>query len=160
MNGPKRQLAGAPLIGRRIGIALFWCMAAFVVTASTRSVLMELYGTRDPTNSGDPAETVKCAESLKSLQEALLEQASGELVAPADQQNARLRRWLTDWDRKFAATSDGCAALSETRHTLQSLRERVEAMLRAYARDEVPLTERIQRALQRYLPRSTLPRKT
>ena len=158
MNGSKRQLAGAPLIGRRIGIALFWCMAAFVVTASTRSVLMELYGT--PSNTGDPTETAKCAESLQSLHDALLEQASGELVAPADQQNARLRRWLTDWDRKFADTSDGCAALTETRHTLRSLRERVEAMLREYARDEVPLTERIQRALQRYLPRSTSPRKT
>jgi hypothetical protein len=156
MNGPKRQLAGAPLIGRRIGIALFWCMAAFVVTASTRSVLMELYGT--PTSTGDPAESAKCAESLRSLHESLLDRASDELRAPDDP--AELRHWFTDWDRKFAATSDGCAALTETRHTLQSLRERVEALLRGYARDEVPLTERIQRALQRYLPRSTLPRKT
>jgi hypothetical protein len=156
MNGPKRQLAGAALIGRRIGIALFWCMAVFVVTASSRSVLMELYGT--PTNTGDPTETAKCAQSLQSLHDALLDQASGELREPADP--ARQRRWLTDWDRRFAATSDGCAALTETRHTLHSLRERVEALLREYARDELPLTERIERALQRYLPRSTLPRKT
>jgi hypothetical protein len=153
MNSPQRQLSGAALLGRRIGIGLFWCMAVFVIGMSTYSVLHELYGS--PDGPGDPT---ACATTLDSLHASLLEQASHELRLPRDP--SRAQRWLTDWDRAFAATSDSCASLTDTRHTLLSLRERVEAMLRDYARDELPLTERIERALQRYVPRSTPPRKT
>jgi hypothetical protein len=141
------------LLGRRIGIGLFWCMAVFVVCMSTYSVIHELYGSQE--GPGDP---LACATDLRSLHASLVEQASAELRLPRDP--SRARRWLTDWDRAFAATSESCAALTDTRHTLLSLRERVEAMLRDYARDELPLTERIERALQRYVPRSTPPRKT
>jgi hypothetical protein len=153
MNPSQRQLEGAALLGRRIGIGLFWCMAVFVIGMSTYSVMHELFGS--PDGPGDP---IACATSLEALHTSLLEQAGNELRSPRDP--SRAHRWLTDWDREFAATSEGCAALTDTRHTLLSLRERVEAMLRDYARDELPLTERIERALQRYVPRSTPPRKT
>lgn len=153
MNTSQRQLEGAALLGRRIGIALFWALAVFVISMSTISVVSELYGSTE--GPGDP---VACATSLQTLHQSLLEQASSELRLPRDPQ--RVRRWLTDWDRQLAATSDSCAALPDTRHTLLSLRERVEAMLRDYARDELPLNERIERALQRYVPPSTPPRKT
>jgi hypothetical protein len=155
MNGTRpARPEGAALIGRRIGIGIFWCLAVFVVAASARSVITELYGS--PPAGGNQ---VQCATNLSALHRSLLDQASAELRQPKDTE--RLRRWLSDWDGRFATTSEQCASLADTRRTLLSLRERVEAMLHDYAHDELPLTERIERALQRYLPRSTpSPRKT
>jgi hypothetical protein len=152
-SADSRERQGAALIGRRIGIALFWCLAVFVIGASARSVITELYGTAPA--GGDQ---LQCAASLRALHGSLLEQASAELRSSRDAE--RLTHWLSDWDRRFASTSEPCASLADTRRTLLSLRERVEAMLHDYAHDERPLTERIERALQRYVPRSTPPRKT
>jgi uncharacterized membrane protein len=147
---------GAALIGRRIGIALFWCMAVFVIGASAHSVVQELFDI--PSAPAMDAEAPRCAASLRALHQALLDDASKEIRLPRD--NARLRRWLGAWDRRYAETAALCGSLKDTRRTLLGLRERVEAMLHGYARDEWPLTERIERALQRFSPRSTPPRET
>jgi hypothetical protein len=152
----RANIQGAALIGRRTGIALFWCMAVFVIGASAHSVIGELYGSASPPESD--ADTLACAAKLRALHRELLDNASAELRLPKDR--ARLRRWLTDWDRSYALTHERCGALNDTRRTLLALRERVEAMLQTYARDEQPLTERIERALQRFAPRSTPPRET
>jgi hypothetical protein len=154
MNAANSQ--GAARIGRQMGIALFWCMAVFVISASARSVLGELYGTPTPLAAGDDA--VSCAAVLDGLHRSLIQQASAELRLPRDA--ARLRTWLRDWDKKYAITRDQCASLHETRRTLLALRERVEALLHTYARDELPLTERIARELKRFTSRSTPPSET
>jgi hypothetical protein len=151
MNGTKPQ--GAALIGRRIGIALFWCLAVYVIAASTRSVVIELYG-----SASARADATACATTLQALRQSLIEHASDEL--PLARDDARTRRWLGAWDKTFAASASTCGPLADTRRTLLSLRERVEAMLHDYARDQSPLNESIQRALQRYLPRTTNPRET
>jgi hypothetical protein len=153
MNGPKRQLYGAALVGRRLGIAIFWCLATFVLVASVRSVITELYA--KPAGSGDD---LRCTAELRSLHDSLLEQSSAELRAGGDL--ARTQRWLRSWDTRFAGTRDTCAGLWETRDTLQTLRRKLEAMLRDYAREQRPLTERIERALSRDVPRSILPRES
>jgi len=152
----RANIQGAALIGRRTGIALFWCMAVFVIGASARSVIGELYGSANAPESA--AVTALCASQLKALHRQLLEQASAELRLPKDR--TRAQRWLSDWDRAYAQTRDQCGALNDTRRALLTLREHVEALLRVYARDQQPLTERIERALQRFAPRSTPPRET
>jgi hypothetical protein len=154
MNSPPRQ--GAALIGRRIGIALFWCMAVFVIGASASSVVQELFDI--PSAPPMEAQAPRCAASLRALHQDLLDHASQEIRLPRD--NARLRRWLGQWDRSYAETGASCGSLKDTRRALLGLRERVEAMLHGYARDEWPLTERIERALQRFSSRSTPPRET
>jgi hypothetical protein len=144
------------MIGRRIGIALFWCMAVFVIGASARSVVQELFDI--PSAPAMDAQAPQCAESLRALHQTLLDRASEEIRLPRD--NTRLRSWLGAWDRRYAETGALCGSLKDTRRSLLGLRERVEAMLHGYARDEWPLTERIERALQRFSPRSTPPRET
>jgi hypothetical protein len=148
---------GAALIGRRTGITLFWCMAVFVIGASARSVIGELYGSASAPD--DEAVTAACAAKLTALHHRLIEQASAELRLPKDP--SRSQRWLSAWDRSYVQTRDQCGALNDTRRALLTLREHVEALLRVYARDQQPLTERIERALQRFAPpRSTPPRET
>jgi hypothetical protein len=159
MNGPKRQLYGAALVGRRLGITIFWCLATFVLVASVRSVIIELYA--KPAGTGDD---LRCAAELRSLHDSLLEQSSAELRRAAGEGGggdlARTQRWLRSWDIRFASTRDTCAGLWETRDTLQTLRRKLEAMLRDYAREQRPLTERIERALSRDVTRSILPRES
>jgi hypothetical protein len=152
---PERNIQGAALIGRRIGIALFWFMAVFVIFASARSVISELYfgGDRDAT-----PDEMHCAVALNELHNTLLERASQELRLPKDA--TRTSRWLQQWDQNYAATSGKCGSLSDTRQTLLALRERIEALLHDYAREQRPLSERIRRALQRFAPRSTHPTET
>jgi hypothetical protein len=148
MNAPKRQLAGAALVGRRIGIAAFWCLAVFVLVASTRSVLLELYG--KPQGVGD---SVRCSAELRSLHSSLLEQASAELRDTSETDAyAHTQRWLRQWDQRFAGTRDMCAGLWEARETLQSLRKRLEVMLRDFAKEQRPLNDRIERGLSRAIP--------
>jgi hypothetical protein len=152
----RANIQGAALIGRRTGITLFWCMAVFVIGASARSVIGELYGSaKAPENDAD---TAACAAQLTALHRQLLDKGSAELRLPRDP--TRSKRWLADWDRNYVQTREQCGALHDTRHSLLTLRERVEALLHAYARDQRPLTERIERALQRFAPRSTPPRET
>jgi hypothetical protein len=142
MTGPRRQLTGAALIGRRIGIAAFWCMAVFVTTASARSVILDLYGS--PTG---PADDARCKAELRRLHSALLDHAGAALRAR--EERAQAEAWLRDWDKQFATTREMCAGLRSTRDTLQILRKKLEAMLREEARELLPLTDRIDRSLSR-----------
>ena len=142
MTGSRRPLSAAPRIGRRIGISLFWCMAVFVTTASSWSVISELYGSPDGT--GDEA---RCKAELRRLHSALLDHASAGLRARDER--AQADAWLRAWDKEFATTRDACAGMRSTRDTLQTLRKKLEAMLRDEARELLPLTERIDRSLSR-----------
>jgi hypothetical protein len=155
MTSAKRQLSGAPLIGRRIGIAAFWFMAVFVTTASARSVILELYGSPESVGPGDDG---RCKVELRKLHEDLLDRAASPLRS-ADAESG-FQTWLRDWDRRFASTQAVCAGLRSTRETLQTLRKKLDAKRRDDARELLPLTERIERALSRAVPRSTPSRKT
>jgi hypothetical protein len=152
MNAEKtrRQLTGAPLIGRRIGVAAFWFMAVFVTTASTRSVLLELFGSP---GSFEGADDARCKTELRGLHSELLLQVGTMPHTEADE--TQFRAWLREWDGRFAVTRDVCAGLQGTRETLQTLRKKLDAKRRDDARELLPLTERIERALSRLEPRPT-----
>ena len=158
MTGPKRLLSGAPRIGRGIGIALFWCMAVFVTTASSWSVISDLYGTSS--GRGDDAH---CKAELRRLHSALLDHASAGFRARDER--AQAETWLREWDKEFTATREMCAGMRSTRDTLQTLRKKLEALLRDQARELLPLTERIDRSLSRtqhgaHRAGQSIPRKT
>jgi hypothetical protein len=144
------RIQGAALIGRRIGITLFWCLAVFVVGASARSVLSQLYGWPMPRSLA--FDEARCANEIAALEKSLLERAGEELRAPRDPQ--RLHRWLTTWDRRFTALDGQCGSLEEARELLASLRKDVEQMLHTHIREHLLLIERIDRALQRFSTRS------
>ncbi|MET0390980.1 MAG: hypothetical protein ABW321_33725 [Polyangiales bacterium] len=114
---------------------------------STRSVLMDLY--TKPEGVGDNA---RCTSELRSLHASLLDQAGAEVRAA---EHNHSQRWLRAWDARFATTRDACAGMWEARQTLQTLRKKLEVMLREHERDQLPLTERIERALSRYEPTSS-----
>jgi hypothetical protein len=145
-----KRIQGAALIGRRIGIALFWCLAVFVVGASTNSVLSQLYGW--PTPRSLAFDEARCANEIAALEKSLLERAGEELRAPRDPQ--RLHRWLSIWDRRFRGLQGQCGSLEEARESLASLRADVEQMLHTHIRDHLLLIERIDRALERFSARS------
>jgi hypothetical protein len=153
MNAPqtRRRLKGAPLIGRRIGIAAFWFMAVFVTTASSRSVILELFFT--PDSSGAPADDAQCKDQLRTLHTELLLHVG--VMPHTEDDEAEFRSWIREWDARFAVTRDVCAGLSGTRETLQTLRKKLDAKRRDDARELLPLTERIERALSRASSRST-----
>jgi hypothetical protein len=161
MNAPKRKLTGAALIGRRMGIAVFWCLATFVTVASIRSVVLDLYA--KPEQAGN---NTRCAEELRTLHASLLDKASDELRArPSGDGNdlEHTTKWLESWDKRFVATREDCAGLSVPWKQLQMLREKLGALLRDYVREQRPLTERIERALSLHLTadgRSILPRES
>jgi hypothetical protein len=152
MQGRK---SGAALIGRRIGIALFWCLAVFVIGASARSVLAQLYGWPMPQSAA--LDEARCADEIGALQRSLLEQAGQELQSPRDP--ARQQAWLVAWDKRYAELGHGCRSLEEARRLLQPLRRNVAELLHQHTRKNLPLIERIERALERFSARSH-PRET
>lgn len=147
--------SGAALVGRRIGIALFWCLAVFVIGASARSVLAQLYGWSSP--QGAQLDEARCASEIDALRRSLLEQAADELLVPRD--GAHTQRWLVAWDKRYAELSQGCGSLDEARRALSPLRRNVAALLNRHDDENLPLIERIDRALQRFSTRSN-PRET
>ncbi|HEX7477334.1 MAG TPA: hypothetical protein VF331_05975 [Polyangiales bacterium] len=146
---PPRNKPRALIIGRRIGAGAFWLMAVFVIFASTRSVLGQLYGAAAAAPSAS-ADEARCAQELRSLSRLLADRAADELRLPRDR--SRTVRWLADWDRRYASLKHPCASLDDARRTLRTLRDRIEAMLHERERDQLPLTERIERALNRLKP--------
>ena len=144
------RIQGAALIGRRIGITLFWCMAVFVVFASARSVLSQLYGWPAPPSL--ESNEARCANEIAALEKQLLDRAGEELRSQRDP--ARLQRWLGVWDKRFSLLRGQCGALEDARASLASLREDIEQMLHTHNRNHLLLIERIDRALERFSPRS------
>lgn len=139
----------AAIIGRRVGAAVFWLMAVFVIGASTRSVVSALYGKPEPA-SASASDELRCAQGLRELSRVLHDQAAAELRLPRDR--SRMMRWLAAWDRRYAALEQPCPSLSDTRRDLFKLREHIEALLHQHERESLPLTERIERALDRVSP--------
>jgi len=151
--------SGAARIGRRIGITLFWCLAVFVIGASARSVLAQLYDWPITYEQARPETEVEalCAKEIPALQKSLLDQAGNSLRAPRDP--AGQHRWLVAWDKRFAELRHGCGSLDDARRRLGTLRRNVESLLHDHTRNNLPLIERIDRALPRSSTRS-LPKET
>ncbi len=141
----------AAIIGRRVGAAVFWLMAVFVIGASTRSVVSALYGKPEPASaSASASDELRCAQGLRELSRVLHDQAAAELRLPRDR--SRMAHWLAAWDRRYVALEQPCASLSSTRRDLFKLREHIEALLHQHEREGLPLTESIERALDRVSP--------
>jgi hypothetical protein len=146
MSTTQQPARGAARIGRRIGIAVFWLMAVFIVAASSRSVLGEIYGRQD---AGDATaqQQAACASALRTLETSLRTQAALALRERHDA--AHIAQWLSAWDHEYE-TVDACGPLEEARLSLGDLRARMATLLQQHARRSAPLNERIRRALERF----------
>jgi hypothetical protein len=141
---------GAARIGRRIGITAFWLMAVFIVVASSRSVLREIYGLGAGPANAD--QVTACAGTLQRLERSLREQAA---LAVRDHQNAATtQRWLAAWDDEYASLGR-CGELEDARISLGNLRASTATLLEQHGRRSAPLTERIRRALLRFTSKET-----
>ncbi len=139
----RRILTGAPRIGRRVGITSFWLMAVVVIGTSTRSVVMELYGNGDEREASS-AELVSCAHELRMLERSLLDHAAQDVRWPGHASDTQ--KWIASWDKQYASLGP-CGSLDTARKTLFRLRERTVALLHAHLRQNLPLTESIDRMI-------------
>ena len=102
MNTPTRHLTAPALIGRRVGIALFWCMAVFVTTAAARSVVLELYSR--PEGASTPGElcdfTSLGATNMTRIANALVERGLIKR-GPSAQDRRRVEIQITPAGRRF-----------------------------------------------------------
>lgn len=124
-------------------------MAVFVVSASSRSVLGELYGDHehDPVAS---EHVTHCASELATLERELLSHAAEDVRVPKSARDTQ--PWIAAWDRRYAELG-ACGPLEPTRLKLFRLRERTIKAIHSLSRTTLPLTENIERSIERFEPR-------
>lgn len=124
-------------------------MAVFVIGASARSVLGELYGD-GATDTVASEHVQRCARELRALETRLLEHAAKDVGAPKSARDTQ--PWIAAWDRRYA-TLGSCGPLDPTRRKLFRLRERMVKATHSLSRTTLPLTETIERSIERFEPR-------
>ena len=138
----------APIIGRRIGMLVYWILLAAVLGAGASSIIPEAFGLSDGA-ARTSAEEIRCARGIKRLKASLLEHAS-VLIRSNSTENAE---WLEKWDSRFRALGTGCGALETTRIDLATLRSNLELMSAEFSLSQKGLMGRIDRAVARYAER-------
>lgn len=136
----------APRVGRRVGIVIFWLMAAWVVGMSSVSVISALYW---PESAPRPAAASvdTCAKQISELDEELSSKAT-EYLGRHDIRG--MEAWLQQWDRRYLALSGGCGPLEPARKDLGELRAEMERLLERYSQDAAKRHERIRQALHQW----------
>ncbi|MDD9935277.1 MAG: hypothetical protein OXT09_16820 [Myxococcales bacterium] len=140
---PQTADPSAPKIGRRLGIAIFWLLAAYVIGMSSISVISALYW---PDSAPHPsgAGVGLCATEIRELEQELVSHTTDYL----GRRDIRgMEAWLQQWDRRFLALA-GCGALEPARRELGELRTEMERLLERYGRDAARRQERILQALE------------
>ena len=143
---PARGGRDLPRLGRRMGVALFWVMAAYVVCGSALSIISSLYW---PDSAPRPpgGDIENCARNITTLRGELHDWAARSLRgADASTRQAGLDRW----DRRFQVVGSRCGDLDGARRDLGELRSGLESLLDEYERERGPTRERIRRALDAY----------
>jgi hypothetical protein len=129
--------------GRRIGIAIFWLLAAYLVGMSSWSIIPSLYF---PELAPVPREAGAklCLSELDALERELTSRSADALesrnVDTAD-------RWLREWDRRLATLAGQCGPLERARKDLEAARVVMGSMLERYAQEAAPAQRRTRAAL-------------
>lgn len=140
---PRGPAATAGQTGRKIGVALFWALAAYVIGMSARSVIPSLFWPdAAPRPAGKGVEV--CAEEIDALERSLSRRVRESF---AEHSLHGLTPFLAAWDERYAQLAD-CGPLEPARKDLGSLRTELVALLRSYAADPMKRQDRIRRALQ------------
>jgi hypothetical protein len=134
----------APRIGRRVGIAVFWALAVFVVGASAWSIIPSLYFP-GVAPLPEPASVAECRDELAALEAELSERSAENLARRAASHHDE---WLHDWDRRIALLdNEVCGPLKGARNDLSAARAALGEMLQRYANDVAPAQRKVRAAL-------------
>lgn len=133
--------------GRRVGIALFWLSAAYVVGGAALSILPALYWPAHAPRMPSPG-VIECARGIDTLERELSAHAAG---AYEDVRAGVHAAWLARWDRRYAALGSDCGPLEPARLDLGTLRTDLGAQLAEHERSSRPARERVRRAVDAFL---------
>jgi hypothetical protein len=131
---------GTKSAGRRLGVTAFWVMAAYVIGASSLSIIPSLFFPAYGPRMQSPG-LERCAREIEALDRDLLRAVTERLHAVAYTPGS-----LAAWDERFVALQD-CGPLDDARRDLGKLRDGLEALLRRYEQGPRITRERIHRAL-------------
>jgi hypothetical protein len=134
-------------VGRRIGIALFWLSAAYVVGGAALSILPALYWPAHTPDAPSPG-VLECARGIDALERALATHAADAYETTHTRSHSA---WLAAWDRRYAALGTDCGPLEHARHDLAALRADIGAHLDEHERSTRPVRERVRRAVDAFL---------
>ncbi len=139
----------AAVIGRRLGILVYWLLLTFVVSASALSIIPEAFGIGP---GGPEVDEEFCAREIEALKADLLGQA-GVLISSDPKTRAdRLERW----DARFRELDTGCGVLERARTDLETLRSNLAAASARFFRSQGKLIKRIDNAVGRYARGQTI----
>lgn len=148
-EGRPRVASGgrAARIGRRVGALVFWVGAVYLAIVGFYSIIPQVFF---PKSSYEQPAGATCEDGVTALRGELLARAgqrvSGGGVA---EDETSLRRWLDDWDDRYAAVGDGCeGSAGEAWAALGRLRHRTEITLRRFDEEQAPLVREIDRRLR------------
>ena len=115
----------AATIGRRVGMAAYWIVLIFVLSAGATSIIPQVFGFRKPARKSviDPQKCLKRTRTL-SLE---LRSKSNDFCARLSTQKARA--WLERWDEQYRNVIAKCTALDFDQIELKALRDDLESMV-------------------------------
>jgi hypothetical protein len=116
-----------------------------VLSAGAVSIIGQVYGISGSRKVSAQSEGY-CAREIQWLKREILARAGENAVG--DDSQPVLPSWLARWDERFRALGDTCGRLELARVDLKSLRDKYEAMLLGYRRQQVRLVKRIDRELE------------
>lgn len=143
---PEAPIRRAPSLGRRVGIALFWLLALYVIGGAALSILPALYW---PEHAPRPPRSLACARDLDVLERELAAHAAG---AFGHARLATRKAWLSQWDRRYSALGSDCGPLEGARRDLGALRVSLGAWLDEHERGSERIRARFRRAVDAFLP--------
>jgi hypothetical protein len=133
----------AEKVGRTAGLALYFFILIFVISAGALSVFDQVYGFRGSRGVSAAVEK-RCASEIRWLKGELL---SRTIAIQSDSSQESLKKWSVQWDGRFRALGDNCGKLETARIDLKDLRQKLEAMLLELRYQQARLVKRIERNL-------------
>lgn len=151
MSSERSTVRRSPLLGRRLGVSVFWVLALFVVGGAARSILPALYW---PAHAPEPRHpgALACAREIDELERELTSRTASGIDPELP---AAPRAWLARWDARYLALGPDCGPLEDARRDLGVLRARLGALLVEHARESGPARERVRRAVDAFVTNET-----
>jgi hypothetical protein len=133
-------------IGRRIGIALFWALAVYMVGMSAASIIPSLYWPASAPRP-DALTAQQCAKRIVALERDLLAKVADTVRRG---RVAGVERWLLAWDERSLSLGGGCGPYEPARMDLLRLRADLGSLIASYRSGPFRTQQRLQRALEHW----------
>jgi hypothetical protein len=131
-------------VGRRVGIALFWLLLAYLIGMSSISIIPSLFY---PEAGPRPRrlQVQACAGEIEALERDLMNRVADYVREPRADSTTHS---LAAWDARFLALAGGCGPLEDARKDLATLRIEVQRLLGNYRQGPLQIRMRIRQALR------------